>query len=411
MPFTGTCAVDERVRFCVLYESGEHSMSELCRRFGISRTTGYEVIGRWRAGGAEALADRSHAPHRCPHALDAERREAMLDVRRRHPTWGGKKVKAWLEARRPEVTWPAASTMGDAFARAGLVAARRRRRHAGAGTAPFAACRAANDVWSIDFKGWFRTGDGCRCEPLTIQDQASRYLIRAVPLARTSGERVWAVLEAAFREFGLPKAIRSDNGAPFASSGAGGLSALAVRLIKAGVLPQRIDPASPQQNGRLERLHRTLKAETASPPAASLRAQAERLRVFRRVYNEERPHEALGLVTPASVYATSPRCWSGRLSGPEYAADTEVRRVRTSGEIKWAGATVYISTALVGELISLEQSESGVWRVHYGPVLLGEIARTGRLRRARAVAAAGRRCRDALRSHGAHMQGVNHHAG
>ena len=411
MPFQETCAVDERVRFCVLYESGEHSMSELCRQFGISRTTGYAVMQRWRSGGAAALAERSHAPQHCPHALDRERREAILDVRRRHPTWGGKKVKAWLEVRLPGVDWPAASTMGDVFDRAGLTVPRRRRQHAGARTAPFAECRAANDVWSMDFKGWFRTLDGARCEPLTIQDQASRYLLRALPLAKTSGAHVWAVLDAAFREFGLPQAVRSDNGAPFASVGAGGLSALGVRLIKAGVVPERIDPAAPQQNGRLERLHRTLKAETASPAAASLRAQAERLRVFRQVYNEERPHEALGLVTPASVYAASPRRWSGRLVAPEYAAGIEVRRVRTSGAIKWAGGAVYISMALVGEPLGLQQTESGLWRVHFGPVLLGDINRAGRLRRPRAVGAAGRRCRDALRAHGTQPESVNHHAG
>ena len=401
--------MDERVRFCVLYEIGEHSMSELCRRFGISRTTGYAVVERWGIGGAGGVAARSHAPRHCPHALDAERREAILDVRRRHPTWGGKKVKAWLEARRREVAWPAASTMGMRLR--GLVVPRRRRQHAGAGTSPFAACRAANDVWSMDFKGWFRTGDGARCEPLTMQDQASRYLIRARAAGQDHGQRVWAVLDAAFREFGLPKAIRSDNGAPFASTGAGGLSALAVRLIKAGVVPERIDPASPQQNGRLERLHRTLKAETAKPPAASLRAQAGLLRVFRQVYNEERPHEALGLVTPASLYRASPRGWNGRLVGPDYAADLELRRVRRSGEIKWAGGRVYISMALVGEWVGLEESEGGLWRVRYGPVLLGDITRTGRLRRPRAVGAAGRRCRDALRTHGATMQSVNHHAG
>ena len=290
-----------------------------------------------------------------------------------------------VRARRPDGAAAAAAACGGAHAQ----------------------CRAANDVWSIDFKGWFRTLDGARCDPLTIQDQASRYLIRAVPLAQTRGEHVWAVLEAAFREFGLPKAIRSDNGAPFASVGAGGLSALAVRLIKAGVTPERIDPASPQQNGRLERLHRTLKAETASPPAASLRAQANRLRVFRHVYNQERPHEALGLVPPASVYAASPRCWSGRLVSPEYAAGVEARRVRTSGAIKWAGGAVYISMALVGELVGLEQTESGL----YGPVLLGDVTRAGRLRRPRAVDAAGRRCRDALRAHGAKPESVNHHAG
>lgn len=260
MPFRETCAMDERVRFCVLHERGDVTMAELCRQFGISRKTGYVVLERWRSGGAAALAARSHAPHRCPHALEEARREAVLAVRRRHPTWGPKKVKAWLERRRPETQWPAASSIGELFAREGLTVPRRRRRHAPPRTAPFAGCTAPHDVWSMDFKGWFLTGDGQRCDPLTVQDQASRYLVRVVAVERMDVGHVWPVLAAAFREHGLPRVIRSDNGAPFASTGAGGLSALSVRLIKAGVVPERTDPASPQQNGRLERLHRTLKA-------------------------------------------------------------------------------------------------------------------------------------------------------
>lgn len=232
----------------------------------------------------------------------------------------------------------------------------------------------------MDFKGWFRTGDGKRCDPLTLQDQASRYLIRVVAVERMDAGHVWPVLDAAFREFGLPERIRSDNGAPFASTGAGGLSELSVRLVKAGVLPERIAPASPQQNGRLERLHLTLKQETASPPASSLAAQARRFKSFLRVYNEERPHEALGLVAPTWLYAPSLRRWSGRLRSPEYASDVDVRRVRTNGQIRWRNALVYVSAALIGEPVAIEESANGTWRVRYGPVLLGSIDGAGRLR-------------------------------
>jgi transposase InsO family protein len=278
------------------------------------------------------------------------------------------------------VEWPAASTIGDALEKAGLVVPRKRRRHAAPRTAPFAACVGANDIWSMDFKGHFRTADGARCDPLTVQDQASRYLIRVVAVDRPDGEHVWPVLAAAFRELGLPKVIRSDNGAPFASGGAGGLSALSVRLIKTGVLPERTDPASPQQNGRLERLHLTLKQDTASPPAASLAAQARRFRAFAQSYNEERPHEALKMAVPASLYAPSPRTWNGRLASPEYDSGIDVRRVRTNGDIKWNGGRVWVSSVLVGEPIGLTEVADGEWEVRYGPVALGSLDARGRLR-------------------------------
>lgn len=384
MPWRETCSMREKVRFCVAYENGEASMSELCRRYGVSRKTAYEVLARWGAAGAAGLAERSHAPHRCPHAMSGEMRASVLAVRRWRPTWGPKKIKAHLERVEPEIDWPAASTIGDALDRAGLVVPRKRRRRAAPRTAPFAACVEANDTWGMDFKGWFRTGDGARCDPLTVQDQASRYLIRVVAVDRTDGAHVWPVLAAAFRELGLPKAIRSDNGAPFASSGVGGLSALSVRLIKAGVLPERTDPASPQQNGRLERLHLTLKQDTASPPAASLAAQAGRFRAFLRAYNEERPHEALGMAVPASAYAPSARAWNGRLASPEYEPGVEVRRVRTNGDIKWNGGRVWVSSVLVGEPIGLEEMADGLWRVRYGPVPLGSLDAKGRLRPPRA---------------------------
>lgn len=412
MPFMETCAVKERTLFCTLLERGEASMSELCRQFGISRTTGYEVWGRWQSCGVSGMLERSHAPLLCPHALDEERRAAILELRRTHPTWGPKKLKARLAKIEPDIVWPATSTIGELLTREGLSVARKRRRHASPRTAPLATAQCANDTWSMDFKGWFRTGDGARCDPLTVQDQASRYLLRAVSVPKTDSAHVWSILDAAFREFGLPWRMRSDNGPPFASTGAGGLSALSVNLIKAGVEPERIDPASPQQNGRLERLHRTLKAETAHPPATSLAAQARRFLNFQAIYNNERPHEALGLLVPASVYVSSPRTWSGRPRSPEYDAGTAVRRVRHSGEIKWRGDLIFISIALTGEPAGISEAEDGTWQIHYGPVLLGTLE-NGRLRRPRAVRAPGARYRDALHTNSAATdpESVNHHPG
>jgi transposase InsO family protein len=413
MAWAETCSMKEKARFCMAYESGEESMSELCRQFGISRKTGYQVLARWRLEGPSGLAERSHAPHRCPHAVGQAERDAILALRRDQPTWGPKKLKRRLELDHPQISWPAASTMGDLLAHTGLSKRRQRRRHVPPCTAPLAHCLHPNDTWSVDFKGWFRTGDGSRCDALTMQDQASRYVIRVVAVAGMDGAHVWAVFDAAFREFGLPATIRSDNGPPFASTGAGGLSALAVRLVKAGVVPERIAPASPQQNGRLERLHLTLKQDTASPPAASLNAQARRFARFCRVYNEERPHEALGMAVPASVYVPSPRAWSGRLRSPEYASGVAVRRVRTNGEIKWRGELVWLSSALVGEPVGLEEDEDGVWRVRFGPVQLGSLAADGRLRRPRAARAAS--SVGALRTSGAAPErmenSVTHHAG
>jgi putative transposase len=267
------------------------------------------------------------------------------------------------------------------FDREGLTVKRKLRRRSPPSSAPFAECAAANDVWCIDFKGWFMTGDGNYCEPLTLTDAHSRYLLRCQAMARTDTIHVWPVLEAAFCEFGLPLRLRSDNGPPFASRGAGGLSQLSVKVIKAGVLPERIAPGKPQQNGRHERMHLTLLQDTAKPAARSLREQIKRLRVFQNIYNEERPHAALGNDTPAEHYTLSPRRYDGVLREPDYGPDHVVRRVRQNGEIKWNGNTIYISEALVGEPVGLAEDDTGC-TVSYGPIALGTIAPHGdRLRK------------------------------
>jgi transposase InsO family protein len=247
------------------------------------------------------------------------------------------------------------------------------RRHVPAPGGALSPALAANDVWGIDFKGWFRTGDGARCEPLSLSDLASRYVLRLQAFPRIDGEQVWPIIEAAFFEFGLPRVMRSDNGAPFASTAVGGLSRLGVRLIKAGVVPERIKPGRPQQNGRHERLHLTLKQDTASPPAATLRAQQQRFDDFRTIFNEERPHEALSQTPPAHHYDPPPRPYSGRLRQPDYGCDQTVRRVRDNGCIKWHGRELFISQALTGEPVGLHETDDGQFEVNYGPIILGTI--------------------------------------
>jgi transposase InsO family protein len=361
------------MRFVIAAEKHEEPFAALCREFGVSRKTGYERLLRYREAGVEGLLDRSRAPRHHPLAIGQEISERCVAVRRAHPTWGPLKVRAFLRRRAPAIDWPAASTIGLMFDREGLTVKRKLRRRSAPSSAPFGHCGAANDVWCIDFKGWFTTGDGARCEPLTLTDAHSRYLLRCQALAKSDAENVWPVLDAAFREFGLPLRLRSDNGPPFASTGVGGLSRLSVLVVKAGVEPERIAPGKPQQNGRHERMHLTLLQDAATPPAKTLREQLDRFRAFQRLYNDERPHQALGDATPADHYQVSLRRWDGVLREPDYPLDHEVRRVRSNGEIKWRGALVYLNCALAGEPVGLAESAAG-WAVSFGPVALGVIA-------------------------------------
>jgi putative transposase len=376
MGLGGTCAVEERMRFVMAVKEQQESFAAVCRRFGVSRKTGYKWLERYEQAGLDGLSDRSRAPLRRPHVIAEKVLEQCLEVRRAHPSWGPVKVRAYLQRRHPFGDWPVASTIGSLFDREGLTVKRKVRRRSPPSSAPFAHCGAANEVWCIDFKGWFLTGDGKRCEPLTLTDAHSRYLLRCQALARTNTDHVWPVLDAAFREFGLPLYLRSDNGSPFASCGAGGLSRLSVKLIKAGVTPQRIEPGKPQQNGRHERMHLTLLQDAASPPARTLREQIKRLQAFQRLYNEERPHQSLDNDTPANRYTPSPRRYDGVLREPDYSADHRTRRVRHNGEIKWNGSTIYINEALAGEPVGLLEDE-GRWIVSYERIQLGTIPHRG----------------------------------
>ena len=377
MGWMETCAVDERMRFVMTLSAGEVSFSTACRRAGVSRKTGYKWKARYDLEGVAGLIDRPRSPLHHPHAMAQEIAASCLALRRRHPTWGPGKVRERLSQDFPETRWPAASSIGGLFDREGLTVKRKLRRRGPPSSLPFATCSSPNQVWCMDFKGWFRCGDGAKCGPLTLMDATSRYLLRCLVLQRPDCEHVWPVLEAALREFGLPQRMRSDNGPPFASTGAGGLSKLAVQLIKAGVTPERIKPGKPQQNGRLERFHLTLLQDTASPPARTLRAQLERFAAFQQVYNEERPHQALGGLAPAQAYAPSPRRFDGVLREPQYGSDHEVRRVRSDGAIKWRGKFVYLNAVLAGEPVGLLEDDQGVWTAAYGPVVLGAIDHKG----------------------------------
>jgi len=371
LPWNQTSRESEQVRFIRRWQSREENFVELCRQFGISRKTGYKRVDRFRYCGWEGLGDRSRAPRHHPSMTPRAVAERVVAARRERPTWGPKKLVAWLRATEPAVRWPAPSTAGEILDRAGLVRRRKRRRHASPWNEPFAAAESPNDVWSIDMKGWFRTGDGVRIDPLTLQDAASRYLLVCKRLLQPNGSQVRPVLEQAFREYGLPDAIRSDNGPPFASVGLGSLSSLAVWWVKLGIVPERIDPGHPEQNGRLERLHRTLKAETATPPRATARKQQRAFDDFRHTYNQDRPHEALGQEPPEHRYYPSFRPYPTRVCSPDYELGVAVRRVRTNGQIKWKGDTIYLSQTLKGEPVGLSQLDDRYWTIQFGPLAIG----------------------------------------
>jgi putative transposase len=282
-----------------------------------------------------------------------------------------------LVRRAPEGQWPAPSTIGDWLRQAKLSQPRRRTRYVVPLTQPLAAAGAPNEVWSADFKGWFRTGNGQRCDPLTVADASSRFVLCCRIVAPTM-QGVWPWFERTFREYGLPRAMRTDNGSPFATTGPGRLSHLGVWWLKLGIQLDRIEPGHPEQNGRHERFHLTLQQETATPPAATACEQQRRFDRMRREFNTERPHEALGQRPPADVYRPAPRPYPARLEDPWYDATHQVRRVKETGQINWKGALVFVSEAVRGELVGVAETEQGDWTVRFMHVELGRIDRQTR---------------------------------
>src|SRR5271165_2218133 len=365
MPWKASSVMEEKLRFVFEYERDEQTMTELCQSFGIARETGYVWLRRYRQSGIAGLAELNRAAERHPNQTPAEIERMVLELRQAHMRWGPRKLKRILERDEPGRKWPAASTMGELLKREGLVVARKKRRKTAPYTAPLAHADGPNRVWCADFKGWFRTGDGERIDPLTISDAHSRYLLRCQAVENTDTERVQAIFEAAFRQYGLPPTIRTDNGAPFASTAIGGLSRLAVWWIKLGIVPERIQAGHPEQNRRHERMHRTLAEETASPPAANARAQQRAFDRFRQVFNEERPHQALAMRTPSSLYQPSPRAYPARVPEPEYGSALRVRRVDGSGHFSWKHQNVFASDTLAYERIGLLPLDDRYYRVYF----------------------------------------------
>jgi putative transposase len=371
MPWKETCLMDEKVSFIAACRE-EGNFAEVCRRFGISRKTGYKWLGRYDGEGIEGLKERPPIVVEPPNATPVAVVSAIVTARKEHPLWGPKKLRAVLLQAMPDKHWPAPSTIGEVLKRHGMIRPRRRRVRGAAGRSPLGECELPNDVWCVDFKGHFALGDKSRCHPLTITDAASRYLFRCEGLVAPKGEPVKEHFTRLFREFGLPSRIRSDNGAPFASTAPGGLSALSIWWIKQGITPERIEPGHPEQNGRHERMHRTLKDATASPPRATMAEQQLCFDAFRYEYNEVRPHEALGQRPPASVYEVSKRPFLDVPPPLEY-EDCKVRWAH-GGVISWRHQSVKVGpSSLHDEPVGLRQISESEWMVSFGPVLLGVL--------------------------------------
>jgi transposase InsO family protein len=370
--------VEQRQLFIEAYLKDKESIAVLCRQYSVSRKTGYKWIRRYEQEGSMGLRDRSRAPLNQRGATDPKLVNRIIKARQKQPTWGPKKIYASLVEKHPAEEWPSTTTMGKIFDRSGLTVRRKYRKRFPVVDEPLAHCQETNYIWCADFKGWNVTSDGHKCGPFTLTDAYSRFILRCVHLNLNDTGHVWAVLEAAFREYGLPLFIRSDNGPTFATNGDGRLSLLSVKLIKIGIIPEFIEPGKPQQNGRHERMHLTLQQEGMFPELTLEEQEMEFLR-FLEYFNFERPHEALGQKSPGNIYQPSPRVWNGRLRSPEYSNNYKVGKVRSCGKMNWAKGEVYIGRALEGEPIGVIENEEGKLLAYYGPIYLGVITRDNEL--------------------------------
>lgn len=349
------------------------SHAELCRHYSISRKTGYKWLDRYKEQKWPGLLDRSHRTLNCPHQTDERIVDALLDLRRKHPTWGAKKLLTVLERHHSSWELPARSTAHDLLRRHGLIKRKRRRRRFGHPGSTLISADNPNAVWTADFKGQFKMMNGVYCYPLTIMDSFSRFVLRCHGLYSTCESDARRIFRRAFQEYGLPERIRTDNGTPFASYSLARLSRLAVWWIRLGIRRELIEPGKPQQNGAHERMHRTLKAETTRPPEHSLRPQQRRFDAFCDTYNFERPHEALDQNVPAALYEASPRPYPSRLPAVYYPAHFEVRKVASNGGIRWKNRFLNITTVLMDQYIGLEEIDDGLWTVYYSTIELGRL--------------------------------------
>lgn len=359
--------MDARLSFIAACLRGDEAISRVCERFGISRKTGHKWLARYHAAGAVCLMPRSSARHTQGHRIDEATAARVIALRAAHPTWGPRKLRARLSLDEPETAWPAASTIGDLLRRSGHVRPRRQRRAPMLGKKrELTQATAANMVWSADFKGWFRTGDGVRCEALTITDSYSRYVLCCQALPQVTFAVVRSAMIRVFEAHGLPAVLRTDNGNPFARRDSlCGLTQFSVWLLLLGVRPEMIVPGRPDMNGRHERMHRVVHEDTARPPAQTLLAQQRRFDLWRTTYNTLRPHEALGQRCPATLYAASPRPYPSRLGVFAYPSDHQRRKVIGDGYITWRGGSIYLTAALIGQTVALAQRDDGDWAVRF----------------------------------------------
>lgn len=361
---------EQRKALIEAYLKSTLTMTELCEQYGVSRKTAYKWCKRYKSHGEKGLQDRSKAPHKPNNFYSEDTINAALKLKLKYRKWGPRKVLAKLNINHPRMKWPSATRLYEVFKENNLTTPRRLRSRVPA-THPLGQLNRSNDVWIADFKGWFLTLDRNKCEPLTITDGFSRYLIKCKHLFNKSSEYVWDIFAEAFREYGLPDRIRTDNGPPFGSVGIGRLTPLSIKIIKAGVTPEWINPGHPEENGRHERFHLTLKEEVANPPARTLPEQIQRMARFQEEYNHERPHEALEMKAPSVYYCESTRKWDGRLRSPDYDM-MMVRKVGQNGCIWFKQTEFYVSQNLTGEYIGIEEKEGGP-EVRYGPVYLGRL--------------------------------------
>lgn len=373
MPWRNTSMFEQRKNFILAVQNPRRlTFSQLCQEYNISTKTGYKWLHRYQKNGEKGLTDLPRIPIHQPTKISLDVENCIISIRQEFKTWGPKKIRAEIIHNFGFLQPPSEASIGKILIKHQLSKPRILRRHV-AQTAPLAECNAPNNVWMYDFKGWFITGNGSKCEPLTITDGYSRFLLACQHMHRKRTNDVWSVLEEVFCEYGLPDRLRSDNGPPFASLAVGRLSPLAIKLVKIGVVPEWIEPGCPQQNGRHERFHLTLKKETAMPSALTLNLQQEKFDQFQVYYNERRPHEALHQVTPSSIYVPSQRTWDRKFRSPEYSQEYEPRKVGRSGNISWRGSEFFLSEMLEGEYIGIKELDFGLMGIYYGPIFLGTI--------------------------------------
>lgn len=380
MSWRDICPMDERIKFIAAIRENKSSMSTICQCFGISRKTGYKWLERYEEEGPQGLYEHSRARKTQSHQTPSKQLKLIIKAKRKFKDWGPKKLKVWLESEYSQERWPAASTIGDILKKHGMVEPRKIRRSVPPQTTPFSDCRTSNDVWSADFKGQFRTGDKKYCYPLTITDNHSRFIIACDGYLNPTLKNVQKSMVKAFKTYGLPKAIRTDNGTPFASTSVGGISQLSMWWLKLSIYPERIDLGHPEQNGRHERMHRTLKKATALPAQGDLGRQNKAFKKFIDEFNYIRPHEALGNNKPCNVYNSSHKEYPSKMPEVIYPEERLIRKVRSNGQVKLNGKLIFISELLYGEPVGILQIEDGIWDIAFSRLGLGIIdERRGKL--------------------------------